>query len=379
VLTFVPVAGAFTVALLGGGAVVVAQVRPSLHGRPSRRLRTPYPWTFLLALVLVVAAGEASLRLRGEPDLSFAPLLLLGAALPPLAAVALAASSVGEPPSYRRMTLAAVAGGTLSVGAAIVLELVVPVLAAVLIAPIRDMLRDLAVLIEEQRFSDLLRSPGALLILAQLAVVAPLVEEAVKPIGVVILGRRIRRASDALLLGMACGAGFAIIENIMYEGGGLKLWTGVTIVRAVGGALHPFGAGLVALGIVGVVHAEHDAWRRLARNYLLAVGAHAIWNGVSGIFMLLESAHQGVLGPVDLRGVIMDAALLALLLAEGVILMLGVREIASRLSAGQPSIPAPAPARVLALWGIACMGVLLPAAVAAGQTILKYLGSALVR
>jgi hypothetical protein len=50
-----------------------------------------------------------------------------------------------------------------------------------------------------------------------------------------------------------------------------------------------------------------------------------------------------------------------------------------RLAAGEVSLPAPAPARALALWGIACMGVLLPVAVAAGSAILQYLGAALVR
>jgi RsiW-degrading membrane proteinase PrsW (M82 family) len=379
---FWPMLTSLIVAFALGGTVVSVQARQSLRGVPSRRLRLPAPWTLVLTFALVLASGEVLRRGASAEvtDVVFVPWLLLGAALPPLAAVSMAAIEVRVPPSARRMGVAAVAGGTLSVIAALIFNGLLPAVAALLVAPVADMLRAVIALIDEGRFSDLLRSPGALFVLTTLAVVAPVVEEAVKPLGVIILGRRIQHARDALLLGLACGAGFGIIENVMYEGAFFANWAGVTAVRAVGGALHPVGAGLVSLGWFGVFRHRPEAWRQLGRYYVIAAGLHALWNGASGIFMLLESANARVLGPVDLTGMIIDAGLLFVLLAEGIGTFWIVRHVSRRLGAeAAEPVPAPAPARVLATWAIACIAVLLPVAIAAATSILQYLGTARLR
>jgi len=380
VLIFAPLAGALTAGFLIGGVIAISQITRSLAGTPSKRFRLPAPWLMMLAFVLVVSAGAVILRVREAPTLNFAPFLFLGAALPPLAVLSLAAMEVRSPPTVRRVLVAVVAGGTLSVLAALVLEILLPSIVALLALPVGNFIREIVSIIDEGRFSDLLRSPAALFLLAQLAVVAPIVEEAVKPLGVIILGRRIQTPRDALLIGMACGAGFAIIENIMYEGGGIPLWwTGITVVRGIGGALHPFGAGLVSLGWFGVFHKQEGAWRQLVRYYSIAVGAHALWNGASGVFWLLERAGRGVLGPVDLQGVIIDVGLVALFLAEGIALIWALRQVARDVAAARLPLAVPAPRRALAVWGIACLGVLLPVALAAGGAVLRYLSSALVR
>lgn len=369
---------ALALAFAVGGMIAFFQVRASLSGIPSRRLRLPPLWTLYLAFALVVAAGETIRRLQEDLGSSFVLTLFLGAAIPPLTAVALAAQEIGQPPSRRRVAMALVAGGTLSVIAAVMLEIILPGIIALLALPAGDLARELIALVDQGKFSDLLRSPASILLLVELAVIAPLAEEAVKPLGVIVLGRRIRHARDAMVLGMACGAGFGIIENIMYEGSGLPLWTGITVVRGIGGALHPFGAGLVSLGLYGVFRREAGAWRRLARYYLIAVGAHALWNGASGVFLLLESSSRGVLGPVDLQGVIIDVGLIALFLIEGIALIFAVRHLARGMTA--PGIPLAAvrPARALALWGVACLGVLLPVGIAAGHSVLRYLGATLL-
>jgi hypothetical protein len=181
------------------------------------------------------------------------------------------------------------------------------------------------------------------------------------------------------MIGMASGAGFALVENIMYETGWLGIWTGITIVRGIGGALHPFGAGLLSLGWFGVFHREPDAWRRLVRCYLIAVGLHALWNGASWIFMLLEASRRALFGPIGIQGMIIDVGMLALLAAEGIVLLWLVREMARRLAAEQQPVPAPDPARTLALWALACMAVLLPVALAAASTVLRYMGAVIIR
>ncbi|MDR7419023.1 MAG: hypothetical protein QN178_08940 [Armatimonadota bacterium] len=143
----------------------------------------------------------------------------------------------------------------------------------------------------------------------------------------------------------------------------------------IGGALHPIGAGLVSLGWFGVFQREPGAWRNLGRNYLAAVGLHATWNGAAGVFFLLESQYRGVLGPVDLQGVVIDVALFSLFLIQGAFMFWAVRRIGLAVAAAVPPQPELPPSRLLGLWAVACMGVLLPIAAAASRAVVRYLES----
>ena len=49
------------------------------------------------------------------------------------------------------------------------------------------------------------------------SVVAPIVEELLKPIGLLFVMKRLRTPYEGVLYGVACGMGFAIIENMLYE------------------------------------------------------------------------------------------------------------------------------------------------------------------
>src|SRR2546428_10341601 len=114
VLIFAPLAGALTAGFLIGGVIAISQITRSLAGTPSKRFRLPAPWLIMLAFVLVVSAGAVILRVREAPALDFSPFLFLGAALPPLTILSLAAMEVRSPPTIRRVLVAVVAGGTLS-------------------------------------------------------------------------------------------------------------------------------------------------------------------------------------------------------------------------------------------------------------------------
>ena len=49
------------------------------------------------------------------------------------------------------------------------------------------------------------------------SVIAPFVEELLKPIGLVFVIKRLKTPYEGVLYGVACGMGFAIIENMLYE------------------------------------------------------------------------------------------------------------------------------------------------------------------
>jgi RsiW-degrading membrane proteinase PrsW (M82 family) len=203
--------------------------------------------------------------------------------------------------------------------------------------------------------------PGAdtLLPLIDGVVIAPLVEELAKPLVLLSLLQRVESARDALLLGMLAGTGFAALENLLYAAAAGPIWGGVLAVRAMNAALHPFGAGLMAVAWWRVLRREPGASGLWMRNYGLAVGVHALHNGIcfaggggdwfEGWWVLL----------------------LALLLAEGIVLPLPLRALARRLALeaeGRPAAALPTE-RALAAWGLACLVVLLPVGLGIWQMV----------
>ena len=119
---------------------------------------------------------------------------------------------------------------------------------------------------------------------------APLVEEAAKPLAFVVLIGRIRSAAEAFVLGLSCGIGFDLIETSGYISQGNQDWVNVALQRSTAGLLHGFGAAMVALGWYFITH-------RKGRNnsVLLGIGCilyavlqHAIWNG-SFVLQLLPA------------------------------------------------------------------------------------------
>src|SRR5207245_558494 len=140
------------------------------------------------------------------------------------------------------------------------------------------------------------------------ALVAPLVEEAVKPLAVVVLIGRIRSAAEAFVLGLACGIGFDLIETTGYISSGYQDWLSVALTRTGSGLLHGFGAAMVALGWYYITHQETGQGRVLKALgcWLYAVLQHALWNGTLGLVLLPAPVgpffnHLNlIIGPVNL-------------------------------------------------------------------------------
>ena len=128
------------------------------------------------------------------------------------------------------------------------------------------------------------------------SVVAPITEEAAKGLFVLLLVWSRRHAIDGVLDGLVyaglVGVGFAFTENILYLGaaymggndlgpGGLGSALGVFIVRGVFSPFaHPLFTAFIGVS-VGYAVTSRSSLRWLAPvvGYLLAVLAHAAWNG----------------------------------------------------------------------------------------------------
>jgi RsiW-degrading membrane proteinase PrsW (M82 family) len=358
-----------------GGSVFFHGVR-SLGGRPSRSLRLPPAWVlgggFFLALV--VGLGLRSLKFLAP--LGFPPIFLAAVLLPPVAAVAWMVDRRPGQLTWRRSTVAFAAGATVSVGLALILEVLLPGVVLALVWGLADLalpaLKRLIDILADGDVAAALTSPGFLFAMVQLAVIAPLVEEFVKPLVTLPLLKRLKEPRDALLIGAIAGAGFAAFEDAVYAGFGWPIWAGILLVRALGAAIHPLGAGLTALGWQDLLHRRPAAGRRWLARYGLAVGIHALWNGGSLLVLTLVGANFFGTPPpeVDVLGATAGGILLALLAVEGVAVWVGARAVARRFLPAERGLPEQEglpTEQAIAVWALVCLLVLVPAGLATLQ------------
>ncbi len=234
-------------------------------------MRTRY-WQALGVVSLALAAAAWAWLDDGDGSVLA---LVVGSAGVPLAALLFASGRLERPVP----TSAVVGGGTIGIAIAVLSHAFVFAFAYAFFFGFAD---EAAALLDElqidPRWSAALGSPWTILLLIEVAVVAPLTEEVGKAIG-----SRVFRVTDrrsAFLAGVAAGTGFAIIENIAYGfGGGFfgAPWEAIVIGRMMGAAVHPLASGLVVMG--------WWEWRqdrdlsRLAVRFFTGAGVHAVWNG----------------------------------------------------------------------------------------------------
>jgi hypothetical protein len=254
---------------------------------------------------------------------------------------------------------------------AILLETSLPYIAYLLLAPFRYLAGGIADLgwgapgfIER-----LFESPLILVFLAVTAVEAPIPEEFAKALAIPMFGRaRIQNERQAFAIGLASGAGFAILENMLYEGlyAGNNGWSwgGITLLRAIGSVLHPIGAGIIALGWFRMTPKAGGGVGKLFKAYLLSVGLHTLWNGGFEPLVYLTGldyfAGEGI--SISLYGETLNILLIGYLILLSAGLWWLLRRITNQISERvTPSLePASVSRRAIAVWAVACALVIIP-------------------
>ena len=128
-------------------------------------------------------------------------------------------------------------------------------------------------------------------------VVAPIVEEGAKALGVVLVASYIQRAEDGLVYGVAAGLGFAATENLLYElsaleTGGLIAFLALAFVRSISSTLlHASATGVTGLGL-GKAKVAGRPYMAALPYYLVAVLMHAGFNYLAS----LGTTHPELLG-----------------------------------------------------------------------------------
>jgi len=324
---------------LGGGLAWIGY--RALRGRPSRPFQPGIGWVgvCLAGLALTLVLGQLILSFGLLSPLTFPIFHVLGITIPVILILTLVVrglKGVAPAPTHGQMIgqLAWGAFGTTAI--AFTLEAMVAVMGLLVvlvivalrpdglaqIAELQALLADPGQLGDQEALARWLLQPGILLPLAiLLIVVAPLIEEAVKSLGVPLLSLA-RGTQPTLpqgwLWGMAVGAGFAITEGLFNSAASLPFWAGIAFVRIGATAMHMVTAGLTGLGWARTL-ASRRAFPLLG-SYLVSVTLHGLWNGmtvlivVSSLWMMAQpgdpvrTAGSGLTIVVGLTGLVLLAA-----------------------------------------------------------------------
>ncbi len=332
--------------IIGGSYSVYHSIR-SLMRKPSADFKLPWFWLFLVLYLVLIAIG-AVLLVNGQSVANIPltiVLIALAGILPALTILALGVrrlhfprSNPHWPTTWRRFTVAIVSGATLAIILASLFELILTAVATTSLGVSGFSLDN-----PNQPIPSDPRAIALLFII--LSVIAPLVEEAVKPLAVVIMIGRVRSALEAFVLGLVSGIGFDLIETSGYISQGYRDWLDVAIQRSSAGLLHGLGAAMVALGWYFVTHPKESKHR-----FLLAFGCwgyailqHAFWNG-SFVLQLLPAPVGPYLdtGTITIGTLVLPSFILVYIV-ETVIMIAFFLFITSKLRKRQPPQETEAP------------------------------------
>jgi hypothetical protein len=129
---------------------------------------------------------------------------------------------------------------------------------------------------------------------AFISVIVPLIEEALKPIGVWFLAGQKLNPTQGFAFGVLCGVGFGLFENLGNTSAGGEMWAVLASTRITTLLLHCLTTGMVGWALA-------SAWTqrryvRLGITYAVAVVIHGLWNG-----MAVLSAIGSLEGQVSIK------------------------------------------------------------------------------
>jgi hypothetical protein len=177
------------------------------------------------------------------------------------------------------------------------------------------------------------------LIAAFLIVFVPMVEEAIKTIGVWPVIRRGFTQHQAFIGGAIAGAGYGLFEAFFLGQPGVT-WVPVMIARAGATMMHMITTALTSLGIARA--RESGRWTDALRYYFGAVFLHSLWNisalGVGVIILIQED-----LTPTNLQPIlsVVSGAAGVVIITLSIAAFLGLWLIPGKLSTSEeePSTP----------------------------------------
>ena len=132
------------------------------------------------------------------------------------------------------------------------------------------------------------------------AVLTPLIEELLKPVGVWLLAGAALTPGAGFAAGLMSGAGFALFESLAYSSSAEE-WVFAVVARVGTAVMHITTAGLVGWALA--VAWQQRSYLRLVVAYGIAVILHGLWNGVTLLNVGYSLAPEGSESPSFLYSV----------------------------------------------------------------------------
>ena len=280
-----------------------------LRGKPAPSFLDGHkPWIKIMILVSVLvwpAVIALGWLIAGHPGVAvyiLGPVNILVAVIPVVWAYFLAQRKLAAGPIARKWrifgfsltvtpVLTIIAEIFVLIAAGILVLVLVVIIASIFptfgqtLSEFSDQLSNLRTLgITDEMVNEWITHPLVIFgVLAVTSGIIPLIEEILKPIALWSLAGKNLTDQEGFVAGLLSGAGFALMENLLYFTNVITSqdWLTMAIGRAGTGVLHMFGSGLVGWGLA-------RAWRKgkwpfLALMLVLAVITHGIWNALAMI------------------------------------------------------------------------------------------------
>jgi len=129
------------------------------------------------------------------------------------------------------------------------------------------------------------------------AVIVPLIEEALKPLGVWFLAGSHLTPAEGFTAGALCGAGYALLESLLLSSNGGAEWVSLSFSRIGTGVIHILTSGLTGWALASAW--AEGRYLRLGAAYLGAVLIHGFWNGLT--VLIVASGISQALGQTEVE------------------------------------------------------------------------------
>ena len=314
------------------GAPLAWHALRRLQGNPPLAWQARPSW-IVAGGALVVASllcGQASLSFNLLPDLVLGLAQYLAVLSP---AAILLALTAGSWAGFSRLRAWGhlISGAWLAVTVSFVVEvLVIGVLAVlgfmilIVAAPaefeaLMQLLETLQVTEDFGLLSDWLFKPWVMAgAFVTASMILPAIEEAFKPLGVILMLGRRPTPMAAFLGGVMGGLGFAVVESLSNLSATQEGWLVLVVARMGTMVMHGLTAGLVGWGWGQVAAHRARGALRLAAAYLTAMAVHGVWNaaavaialsGLSALGPGVALPQQAMLGALTIIGLLVLAGL----------------------------------------------------------------------
>ncbi len=338
----------FSLTVILGLALTWTAVQ-SIRSKPSIQLRLPPLPILIVIYVIVLGIGQILIYFNLLPFLTFPIFHIIAAIIPSLAIVSVVNQKLAAAGFQWREMIVQLAGGAFfSMFIALTLEIMLGGLLLVIVFGITalfpgglEMIETLGQNLQDERW---LADPENLIGLVQLppvaisvgllfVVLAPIIEEAAKLLGVASMNYRKPILAQVFFWGVVSGAGIGIVENLFNTLTGIQMWAFVMGLRVGSTLMHCFAAGLTAMGWHYTTK-QRSIWP-LLKYYALAVIIHAAWNffaaSIAGISIFSTSSTNEMMLAV-VGGIVIVGLFLLVAMVVGMIF--GFRIVLNRLSEG---------------------------------------------